>query len=288
MMIEYGWLSRNVRDPKKFEEVRDRRIEYKKVKDPRQAPLKLVLNGTYGASKDKYNALYDPRQANNVCVNGQLLLLDLMEKLEDHCEIIQSNTDGILVRLYDRSDFYLIDDIAWEWEERTGMRLEFDIFKEVFQKDVNNYVMVAEDGSFKTKGGYVKKLNDLDYDLAIVNKALVAYMTKGVPIEDTVMGCKDLRDFQKIVKISYKYMHGTHNGRKLTDKTFRVFASKDPSDGPIRKVKSLDKNPEKFANTPERCFIHNESVLRQPLPEKLDKSWYVDLANERLAQFGVR
>jgi hypothetical protein len=46
-------------------------------------------NGTYGAMKDKHNSLYDPRQANNVCVAGQLLLLDLIEKLEDHCELLQ-------------------------------------------------------------------------------------------------------------------------------------------------------------------------------------------------------
>ena len=29
--------------------------------------------------KDKYNGLYDPRQANNVCIAGMLLLLDLIE-----------------------------------------------------------------------------------------------------------------------------------------------------------------------------------------------------------------
>mgnify|MGYP002508571603 CR=1 FL=1 len=66
--------------------------------------------------KDRHNALYDPRQANNVCVGGQLLLLDLIERLEDHCDIIQSNTDGILIKLRRYEDFDLIDDICWEWE----------------------------------------------------------------------------------------------------------------------------------------------------------------------------
>ena len=36
--------------------------------------MKIVLNGTYGASKDKHNNLYDPLMANNVCVAGQLLI----------------------------------------------------------------------------------------------------------------------------------------------------------------------------------------------------------------------
>ena len=69
--------------------------------------------------KDKYNGLYDPRQANNVCIAGMLLLLDLIEKLEAHCEIIQSNTDGILIKMSSLNDFELIDDICFEWEERT-------------------------------------------------------------------------------------------------------------------------------------------------------------------------
>lgn len=89
LMIEYNLLSRNVGSPKLFKEIRDKRIEYKKQGDKRQAPLKIVLNSTYGASKAKFNQLYDPRQANNVCINGQLLLLDLIERLEGHCQIVQ-------------------------------------------------------------------------------------------------------------------------------------------------------------------------------------------------------
>jgi DNA polymerase elongation subunit (family B) len=79
LMIEYNFLSRNVLNPAKFKEIRDYRLVLKKNKDPRQLPYKIVLNGTYGAMKDKFNNLYDPKNANNVCVNGQLLLLDLIE-----------------------------------------------------------------------------------------------------------------------------------------------------------------------------------------------------------------
>lgn len=57
--------------------------------------MKIVLNSTYGILKDKNNPLYDPLMSNNVCVTGQLLLLDLIEKVEPYCQLIQSNTDGI-------------------------------------------------------------------------------------------------------------------------------------------------------------------------------------------------
>ncbi|MGZ9628376.1 hypothetical protein ACXXIC_12665, partial [Staphylococcus epidermidis] len=61
LMIEYDYLSRNVPNKKKYRQIRDKRLELKAKKDKRQAPFKIVLNSTYGAMKDKYNGLYDPR-----------------------------------------------------------------------------------------------------------------------------------------------------------------------------------------------------------------------------------
>lgn len=294
-MIAHELLSRNVRDPSKFKGIRDHRIELKHAKDPRQKALKLVINGTFGASKDKFNALYDPRQANMVCVNGQLMLIDLMHKLvrDVGAEIIQSNTDGVLIRMPDGFNggpdaFYdRVDDVAYEWEHRTGMGLEFDEFTRVYQKDVNNYVLVAVDGSIKTKGAYVKKLGPLDYDLAVVNKALVEYMVHDVPVEDTIMADDDLIDYQRVVKVSGKYKYGVHGHERLTDKCFRVFASTRESDGMIGRVKAGKAKPEKFGNTSEHSFIDNGDVHDKKCPSYLDKSWYIQLAKTRLAQFGV-
>ena len=294
-MIAHELLSRNVRDPSKFKGIRDHRIELKHAKDPRQKALKLVVNGTYGASKDKFNALYDPRQANMVCVNGQLMLIDLIHKLvrDVGAEIIQSNTDGVLIRMPDGFDggpdaFYdRVDDVAYEWEHRTGMGLEFDEFTRVYQKDVNNYVLVAADGSMKTKGAYVKKLGPLDYDLAVVNKALVEFMVHGVPVEDTIAADDNLIDYQRVVKVSGKYKYGVHGHERLTDRCFRVFASTRESDGMIGRVKAGKAKPEKFGNTSEHSFIDNGDVHGKKCPRYLDKSWYIQLAKTRLAQFGV-
>lgn len=294
-MIVHKLLSRNVRDPSKFEGIRDHRIELKHAKDPRQKALKLVINGTFGASKDKFNALYDPRQANMICVNGQLMLIDLMHKLvrDAGAEIIQSNTDGVLIRMPDGFDggpdaFYdRVDDVAYEWEHRTGMGLEFDEFARVYQKDVNNYVLVAADGSMKTKGAYVKQLGPLDYDLAVVNKALVEFMVHGVPVEDTIMADDDLIDYQRVVKVSGKYKYGVHGHERLTDKCFRVFASTRESDSMIGRVKAGKAKPEKFGNTSEHSFIDNGDVHGKKCPRHLDKGWYIQLAKTRLAQFGV-
>jgi DNA polymerase len=309
LMIEYNFISRNITNPKKFREIRDERLKLKAAKNPMQAPYKLVINKTYGGMKDPNNALYDPRQANNVCVGGQLLLLDLIERLEGHCELIQSNTDGLIIRLFKEDDYDLIDDICYEWEQRTRMQLEFDSYKKIFQKDVNNYVIVDFDGDYKSKGGYVKKLDDLDYDLPIVNNAVKEYFLTGAHPEVTVNECDDLREYQKIVKISGKYLHALYSpkvteekirvdgklktvkvftgGEIQKEKCFRVFASKLSSEGGLYKVKNNDKNPEKFANTPESCFFVNDDVKEMKIPRKLDKAWYIDLAIKRLNDFGV-
>lgn len=294
-MIAHELLSRNVRDPSKFEGIRDHRIKLKHAKDPRQKALKLVINGTFGASKDKFNALYDPRQANMVCVNGQLMLIDLMHKLvrDIGAEIIQSNTDGVLIRMPDGFNggpdaFYdRVDDVAYEWEHRTGMGLEFDEFTRVYQKDVNNYVFVAADGSMKTRGAYVKELGPLDYDLAVVNKALVEFMVHGVPVEDTIAADDDLIDYQRVVKVSGRYKYGVHGHERLTDRCFRVFASTRESDGMIGRVKAGKAKPEKFGNTSEHSFIDNGDVHGKKCPGYLDKGWYIQLAKTRLVQFGV-
>lgn len=285
LMIVYGYISRNVADPDKYREIRDIRLELKKKRDPMQQPYKIVLNSAYGAMKDENNGLYDPLQANNVTVAGQLLLLDLIEKLEDHCQLIQCNTDGLLVRLDGPAALAEVQNRCAKWEERTGLQLEMDEYAELYQKDVNNYLLIDADGHYKAKGAYVKPLDDLDYDLPIVNKAMVAFMLHGTPVEETIGDCETLREFQKIVKISGKYDYALYGGRVLQEKVLRVFASTSLSDGGIFKVRAGV--AEKVANTPDRCLIINDSVHDKPLPTKLDRGWYIALAQHRLRDFGA-
>lgn len=282
MMIKYGWCSRNIPDPKRFEWIYDERVRYKAEKNPLQAPYKEVLNFTYGGSKDEYNPLYDPRQANNICIGGQLLLLDLMEKLAPYCDIIQSNTDGILVKLRDNRE--LVEKIAQEWVTRTGMVLEFDEYVKVIQRDVNNYMVIAADGSYKAKGGVVKEQNKLDYDTPILNEAVKNYFIKGIPVEDTINGCTELIKFQQICRVSSAYNYAMHGLHRLQGKTFRVFASRDLTDGGMFKVKEGG-NPEKFANTSINCFIVNGDVNGVPVPDKLDKDFYINMAKRHITQF---
>lgn len=288
IMIEYDYLTRNCKDKNKFKQIYDKRVELKKQgKKREQMPLKICLNSCYGITKDKYSLAFDPRQANNVCVNGQLMLLDLLEHLEPYCEIIQSNTDGIILQVYSDENEKKMKEVCQDWMKRTKMGLGFDEIEEIFQKDVNNYCFRFTNGKLERKGAYVKELDDLDFDLPIVNKAIVDYLMKGIEPYDTIENCNELKQFQKVIKVSSNYLYGWHNDEFLTDKTFRVFASKDKNDTYIGKVKTKGGTIEKFANTPEHCMIINENINGMGCVKNLDKKWYVDLANKRLKDFGI-
>lgn len=289
-IIRYNFMTRNSRNPKRYNGIYKYRLQLKaEGKKKEQAPYKIVLNGAYGMMKDKYSLAFDPKMANNICINGQLMLTDLLEHLEPYIKLIQSNTDGLIVQVED--DETVVEKfktICHRWEHRTGMGLGFDEITEIFQKDVNNYVFRFASGKLERKGAYVMELDDLNNDLPIVNKALVDYMMNSVAVEETIGNCDEIKQFQKIVKVSSNYEGAWHNGEYLHDKTFRVFASKDKTDTYLGKFKYKGVTIEKFGNTPDCAFIMNENVNGVKVTKKLDKQWYIDLANKRLEDFGIK
>lgn len=289
MMIEYDLLSRGVSRPEKFEKILETSLKLKaEGRKKEREPYKRICNITYGAEGDKFNPMFDARNRLLVCVYGQLFMLDLIEKLEaiTSFELIQSNTDGVLIKIKEK-DFDVLDDIVFEWENRTGLHMSFDFYQKVIQKDVNNYLIIDEEGNYKSTGAYVKQLSDLDYDLAIVNKAVVNYFVHNIPVEKTILRCNNLIEFQKVVKVTSKFDYATYNRKKQTEKVFRVFASTNEKDGELRKVKKTDNtsSSQKIANTPINCFIDNSDITGKKIPSKLDKKWYIKMAKKRIEDF---
>lgn len=275
--------------PENFEFIHGSNLEYKELGDKKaRQPFKIMDNAISGQMKQRSSKLYDPMGNNAITVNGQLALVDLIEHLEGCCELIQSNTDGILIRIADEGVFDTVDDIVWDWEQRIGVRMEFDLFRgTVWQKDVNNYLLVDDKGDvLKGKGSWVKRLSPLDNDLPIVNRALVDFMVKGTPIEATVMGSDALMDFQMLGYASSKYTGLLHGGEPIREKTVRAFASLDPADGDLKWIPKATGKPGKVPGTPVHCFFDNRNVEHSKVPAKLDRQWYIDLAHERLAAFG--
>ena len=181
--------------------------------------------------------------------------------------------------------FDIVDDIAWEWEQRTGLFLEFEEFSKVIQKDVNNYIIVAPDGHWKSKGAWVKKLSNLDYDLAVVNRAVSECLVNGIPVDKTINECSDLKEFQMVKKVSYKYSAIYHGENRLSEKCVRSFASKDKRDGGLSKLHKETGRMEKLEGTPKNARLVNSDINGMSCPDWLDRNWYINLAQKRVNEF---
>lgn len=296
MMIEYDFLSRQVKgvSRKKFKEMYDLRMSAKHTGDKVASNAnKLVLNTTYGCMKDKYNALYDPRMANNVCITGQLLLIDLIEKLKPYMTLVQSNTDGILVIPKDEDK---IVEIVDEWQKRTGMKMEIEIYTEIYQKDVNNYLVKSEDGYLKAKGSHLIQAEQVRTDypkksLKILDDCVVDYFINGTLPSVTIQNSNDPLDFQIITKTgkTFKETVWVQDGESevSVNKVNRVFATTNTRRGGIFKVKDVKgvRRYHKLANTPPHCRLAND--LSAFDMAQLDREWYLEMAIKRLKGFGV-
>ena len=158
LMVIYDYLSRQVvgEDRKKFAELKHLRNNvYKPAGDRRAEGLKLVLNSAFGYMGFEASDMYDPANMHNVTITSQLFITDLMEKLDRHVELIQSNTDGIFFRIKDHSPESLerCKRIVHAFERRTKLDMEWTEFEKIYQCDISNYVAKTKSGKTVTKGG---------------------------------------------------------------------------------------------------------------------------------------
>ena len=299
--IEYGLLSRKFKNPDDFKQMRDFRLKLKSEKNPKNKALKPMINGVYGAGKDRNNPSYDPLMANLTCIFGQMFILDLIDKLEPYCRLLQTNTDGIFVICENEEMKNKVIEITNQVGERLKMEFEIDEYTKLIQKDVNNYIAVKKNGELECKGAMVKFNKPIDNDLPILNDAVRNYLAYNIPVEQTINECNEYIKFQKVIKLSAKYKEIWYgnglsgkdnkitsiNGELLKGKVHRVFASKRQSDGSIYKLKIEKgvKSYEQFANTPTHLFIDNEDVHDKSIPEYLDKEYYINEAKKRIDMF---
>ena len=308
LMMNFGYLSRNVLKPEKYRDIYNMRVDLKrqmkeeeklngksdkwKTLKAQQEGLKLILNTTYGATKNKYNALFDEYQASSLCYLGQLLLAALANKLYSTVGVIviQTNTDGILIKVAN-DKIEDVKKVVSEWEEMTGFTMEYDYIKMFFQRDVNNYIEVTDNPKkpYKLKGKWTNQAEEslANLNAPITHEALLYYYTEGVPIEDTINGCDDIFKFCFTAKTGYTYnktYHYINNEPRLCNKINRVVATTDTKYGTIKKYKICDDGKprlDKIADVPERCVLLNEELH---MIDTLDRNWYIDFAKNKLKE----
>lgn len=199
MLIEYEFYPKHLGKEflEVYKQIKDERIEAKHNGDKvKNETLKLALNGLSGNLQNEHNFCYSPFAVMQIRINGQLLLLMLAEKLTQiGCRIVQANTDGLFVLL--KKDAYSkVNSICREWEQLTKLTLEEDRFKAMYQYAINDYFAITEDNKVKEKGMFITAVK-LGKGLTpkIIPKAVISFFKDGIPAEDTIKNCTDIRDF---------------------------------------------------------------------------------------------
>lgn len=209
---------------------------------------KLSLNGTYGNLINEWSWLYDPKAAMMITLNGQLFLSMLSERFTDAGFRVDSlNTDGITCFVSeDKMELY--HEICKEWEEHTGLSLEFAEYDKVIRRDVNTYLAIYKELKDKNGDPYVKEKGDFvteiklgkGFDKPIVKKALYEYFVKGKNIEETIYGHDNIYDFCMMQKMGSKFK-AVWNGERL-QKTNRFYAAKGSEAAYLYKLDGVKKS----------------------------------------------
>ena len=317
-MVLFDYLSRNIPEEKRhiYQMLLDERMEAKysnkeftEIKGV-QIPTKLLINGyklplntKYGAMGAEFNKLYDPRMRLLVCITGQMAMWDLLEKIENHATIIQSNTDAHYYIPFSEEDEKAIDEIANDWMERTGYTLDDDPFREIYQANVNNYLAVTTDGKVKFKGA-IGLTNGLKVSKAIVSNAFINYVVSGKDYRDFIYECNDLRQFQMITKTGWTFddtiVRDSEGNEMKAQKVNRTFAVKDPSKAvEIFKVKrgavieeegttivGDDSYTKGLPNAPEYYAIDNAAIGEGWITlDDIDKEYYINQVEDLLVMW---
>lgn len=181
-------------------------------------------------------------------INGQLSISMLIESilLESHSLIVQTNTDGVTIRVR-RDELEHVLTICRNWEKTTKLMLEYNYYKMMVIVDVSTYLAQYEDGSVKLKNDFeIDKEIYKNPSMRIVPIALREYFVNNTPVEETIRNHRDIYDFCLMARVNknfdlfYKYIENHEVKVRKLSKTLRYYASK--RGGTLYKRKINDEN----------------------------------------------
>lgn len=238
--------------------------------------LKIVINGSFGKFGSKWSVLFAPEMLIQVTLTGQLALLMLIDKMEEQkIPVISANTDGIVLACpADRVG--LRDKVLRWWESKTGFITEETKYKGLYSRDVNNYLAVKPDGSYKGKGIFAMPSMSKNTQYPIVYKAAANYLANGESIESTIRNCSEPSMFCAIrtVKGGALDAQGNELGTAI-----RWYYSTE-SEAPITYQLNGNKVPQTDGALPMM-------ELLDQLPPDIDYHWYIDTAKGVLHDVGI-
>jgi DNA polymerase elongation subunit (family B) len=259
-----------------YKSIVQRRIAAKKAKDKvTDLALKITINGSFGKFGSKWSVLYGPKLLIQTTVTGQLALLMLVDRLEArNIRVVSANTDGIVMKC-GRSQREQMLSIFDQWEKETGFQTEETEYSALYSRDINNYIAIKPDGSFKTKGEYAETSLSKTPATHICSRALVDYLQLGIPVEKTILASTDIRDFVSVRGVTGG---GVKDGEFL-GKAVRWYYAKNQS-GYISYSKNGNKVPKTDGAKPLMTLPEN-------LPGDIDYDWYVAETKSMLKDLGL-
>jgi hypothetical protein len=197
-----------------FKKIKDERIEAKHNGNAlKNSTLKLSINGLTGNLQSEFSWVYSPFTVLQIRINGQLLLLMLIEKLVAlGCKIINTNTDGVFY-LTEKEQLPNIEKVVKDWQDLTHLNLEADYFEAFYQFAINDYIAVKKGYSetkdpklLKKKGLFIDSIS-LGKGMApmVVPKALCNYFVNGTSPDEFLKSDTDIRDYCTYQKVDKKF-----------------------------------------------------------------------------------
>jgi hypothetical protein len=259
-----------------YGKILDERLAAKHAGDKvKSASLKITLNGTFGKTSSRYSALYSPDFMIRTTLTGQLTILMLIEALERYgIPVVSANTDGIVIKC-PRDELVALNAIIDRWEKHTGLKTEETRYAAIYSRDVNNYIAVKENGSAKAKGVFGPPTLSKNPQNTICNEAVVAYLTRGVPCEETVRNCRDITRF-----LTLRTVNGgaTKSGQTLGKAVRWYYATGET--GSIHYATNGNTVPRSQGAKPLMS-------LPDEFPSDVDYAWYIRECREILMAVGA-
>ena len=254
----------------------ERRLQAKKAGNKTtDKGLKVAINGTFG-KLNSWSTLYAPNLFLQVVLTGQLSSLLLIEMLElNDIEVISANTDGVVI-LCPEYRYTDLQRIIYEWEQTTGFETEETRYNAYYARDVNAYFAVKEDGSVKVKGPYSEVGSATGTQLdknpitLICSDAIKVLLSKDIPIEETILNCKDITRFIVVRNVK----GGAHKDGYYLGKVVRWYYSNSVV-GTINYISNNNKVPDTDNARP--CM-----ELPNKFPTDIAYDWYISKTNEIL------
>ena len=244
--------------------------------------LKIVLNSPTGKMQQEVSWMYDPFNVFKIRINGQLILLMLVDRLlELGCEIIQVNTDGVVYRAKNSLREGIQEAIS-EVEQITQLMFETDEYEAFYQYAINDYFGVLKNGEIEEKGMFITK-NKLGKGLApvVIPKAVINYFVHHIPVTETIEKDREIRDFlmSQAVDKKFKVIHGDKPVQRIN----RFYASTNGAY--LFKDNPEDDRDRQNMLTKSGVTILNKFDNRKIEDRKINYRYYISEAKKVIADF---